>query len=319
MKKIPYILASFAVAASMTATAQESISLLISNRSNEFFNVLEQSAVKQAESLGYDIKVYDAANNASKQPNQVEDAIARGTSAIIINPLNQDATTYVLNEAVARNIPVITVDTVVEGVAVMSEIATNNQDGGQFAAEWAVKKSGLNPADLGGVVHMKGLDGHSAHITRYAGFNDYLKSDKVAKNWNLLANDPTRYIELTGNFAQDAAQNAFEARLSALETDKQYLVYCENDVMAIGVISAIENDRRFKLANFTIIGFDGSSEGKSLVDAGKMAVTVVQDFEFIGAESVNVLHTYFQKGQKPAQSVNAVEVVMYPAAQNPRG
>ncbi|UJF18490.1 sugar ABC transporter substrate-binding protein [Vibrio sp. SS-MA-C1-2] len=311
-------LSLLAMATSFNAFSQETISLMISNRSNEFFGVLEQSAVDKAEELGYEIRVYDAANNASRQPNQVEDAIASGTDAIIINPLNLDASTYVLNEAISRNIPVITVDTTVDGVDLLNEIATDNEDGGKFAAEWLVNNSELNPSELGGIIHMKGLDGHTAHISRYKGFNDYLKSESVSKNWNQLANNSDKYIELTGSFSQDEAQTALEAKLSALDTTKKYVVYNENDVMAIGSIAAIENDTRFDLKNFTIIGFDGSSEGKSLVDEGKMAVTVVQDFNFIGSESVRVVDSFLKTGKSPSDTLTAVEVKMYPEDQSPR-
>lgn len=319
MKKIFTIIAVLGLLLTVTACGQEDdvIALMISNRSNEFFGVLEDAFVEEAESLGYKVEIYDAGNDATTQPAQVEDAIAKGVKAIVINPLNKDATKTVLNDAVDKGIPVITVDTSVEGVELLAEVATDNEDGGKFAAEWLVSNSGINPEDLAGLVHMKGIDGHTAHISRYKGFNDYLNSDSVSEAWNTLANSDN-YIELTGNFAQDEAQSAFESKLSALDTDGKYVVYAENDVMAIGVIGAIENDSRFDINNFTIIGFDGSQDGKDLVDAGKMAVTVVQDFEFIGQKAAMIADDYLKNDVKPDSVTVAVEVVMYPTEQNPR-
>lgn len=290
----------------------------MSNKSNEFFSVLEKSFVKEAEKLGYKVDVYDAANDATKQPSQVEDAIVKGSSAIVINPLNKDATEGVLNDAVSRDIPIITVDTTVEGVELLADIATDNEDGGKFAAEWVVKKSNLNPDEIAGIIHMKGIDGHTAHITRYKGFRDYLLSDEAGEKWNELVNDDSKYIELTGNFAQDVAQNALEAKLSALNPKGKYIVYNENDVMAIGSIGAIQNDNRFDLANFTIIGFDGSAEGKKLVDEKKMAITVVQDFEFIGKEAAVVMDNYLKNSTSPENYQIPIQVVMYPENSNPR-
>ncbi|MGL4510846.1 sugar ABC transporter substrate-binding protein, partial [Cetobacterium sp.] len=252
------------------------------------------------------------------QPSQVEDAIVKGSSAIVINPLNKDATEGVLNDAVSRDIPIITVDTTVEGVELLADIATDNEDGGKFAAEWVVKKSNLKPDEIAGIIHMKGIDGHTAHITRYKGFKDYLLSDEVGEKWNELANDDSKYIELTGNFAQDVAQNALEAKLSALNPKGKYIVYNENDVMAIGSIGAIQNDNRFDLANFTIIGFDGSAEGKKLVDEKKMAITVVQDFEFIGKEAAVVMDNYLKNSTSPENYQIPIQVVMYPENSNPR-
>lgn len=294
------------------------IAILMSNRSNEFFGVLEGSAVEKAGELGYDVEVYDASNDATKQPGQVEDAIAKGVDAIIINPLNEDATQSVLNDATDRGIPIVTVDTTVNGVDLLAEVATDNEDGGKFAGEWITKLSNVEPEKLNGIIHMRGIDGHTAHITRYKGFRDYLTSEEAGEKWNKLVNDKEKYIELTGDFAQDTAQNVLEAKLSALDPNGKYIIYAENDVMAIGCIGAIENDSRFDISNFKIIGFDGSSEGKKLVDQGKMVITVVQDFKFIGKKSVEIINDYLKNEKKPEMSSIPVEVVMYPEDQNPR-
>lgn len=316
MKKI--ILLSLLCGSLAMGAPAKKVALMMSNRSNEFFGILEKSFVNEAEKLGYKVDVYDAANDATKQPSQVEDAIVKGSSAIVINPLNKDATEGVLNDAISRDIPIITVDTSVEGVDILADIATDNEDGGKFAAEWIVKKSNINPEELTGIIHMKGIDGHTAHISRYKGFNDYLLSEAAGQKWNELANDPKRYIELTGNFAQDVAQNVLESKLSALDNKGKYIVYNENDVMAIGTIGAIMNDSRFDLTNFTIIGFDGSSEGKKLVDEKKMAITVVQDFQFIGKQAAIVMDEYLTKKKSPENTIIPIEVVMYPESQNPR-
>ncbi len=296
----------------------EKIALIISNRSNGFFKVLENSFLKTAKKLGYKVDVYDSFNDAAKQPNQVKDAIDKKVKAIILNPLNVDASTQAVNEAIAKGIPVLTIDSTIKGAELLAEIATDNRDGGQVAAEWLVKKSGIIPEKITGVIHVKGIDGHTAHIARYAGFNNYLKSNAVGIEWNVLAEDSKRYHELTGNFTQVTARSALENKLGDLNSKGKYIVYCENDVMAAGVIQAIENDKRFNLKNFTIIGFDGSPEGKKFVDKGKMAVTVVQDFIFMGKKTVLILDDYLKKGIKPSNPVIAIPVQMYPQDQEPR-
>ena len=311
MKKIA--LSLFLLAGS--AYAASNMALLMSNRSNEFFLVLEGAFVAKAKELGHATDVYDAANDATKQPGQVEDAIVKKSGAIVINPLNKDASADVLNDAVKAGIPVLAVDTTVDGVDFLAQIATDNEDGGKFAAEWIVKKSGLEAKDIEGIIHMKGIDGHSAHIDRYKGFHEFLLKDA---SWSAVVKDANRYIELTGNFAQDEAQNALEAKLSALKPGKKYIIYNENDVMAVGSIGAITNDSRFNIKDFVVIGFDGSSEGKKLVDEGKMAITVVQDFAFIGSHAAELAALYLKDKSKPKSSKIPIEVIMYPEAQNPR-
>lgn len=296
---------------------ENTIALLMSNRSNEFFLVLENNFKEKAKELGYKVIVYDAENDASKQPSQVEDAITKGVKAIVINPLNKDATKTVLNDAVKRNIPIVTVDTTVEGVELLADVSTDNYDGGKFAAEWLTKKSGFTPETLAGIVHMKGIDGHTAHIGRYGGFNDYLKSAEAGEAWNefTLSN---KYKEVTGNFAQDVARNAMDDIISSLDKNGTYVVYAENDVMAIGVYESIKNTSGYDIKNFKIIGFDGSAKGKQLVDEGNLAVTVVQDFAFIGQKAALVIDDYLTKQIKPASPTIAVEVQMYKDEENPR-
>ncbi len=221
----------FQLGASGKGERSNKIALMISNRSNEFFSVLERSFLETAKGLNYQVELYDAGNDATKQPDQVQDAVTKGVKAIVLNPLNIDATTSVVNTAIAKGIPVLTIDTTIEGAKLLAEVATDNIDGGQVAAEWLVKKSKINPHELTGLIHMKGIDGHTAHITRYAGFNKYLKSGAVEVGWKTLANNPKKYIELTGNFAQDVAQSALESKLGDLDSSGKYVVYCENDVM----------------------------------------------------------------------------------------
>ena len=293
------------------------IALMISNRANKFFGVLENSFLDTAKELGYDVEVFDAFNDATKQPLQIKDAIAKNIKAIVLNPLNADIPTSAVNEAIEKGIPVMTIDSAIKGAKLLAEIATDNINGGQTAAEWLVTKSEIAADKLSGIIHIKGIEGHTSHIDRYNGFNNFLKSTAAGKEWNDLAIDSKRYIELSGDFTIDITRAALESKLTDLDINGKYVIYCENDLIAIGAIQALENNNDFNLQNFTVIGFDGSPDGIKLVDNGKMAITIVQDFVFLGKKAVLILDDYFKNKIKPKNPIIAVPVQMYQSKQKP--
>jgi ribose transport system substrate-binding protein len=86
------------------------------------------------------------------------------------------------------------------------------------------------------------------------------------------------------------------------------VVFAQNDTMAVGVVRAIETAGR-QNDGILVIGFDGSQEAYDLIKQGKMAVTAVQDFVFIGSEAVKYVDEYLKNGTKPQPKV-LVDVYM---------
>jgi ribose transport system substrate-binding protein len=275
---------------------KEKIALLMADLGNPFFHVLRDSVVEQGEALGYEVLVYDGQNDASKQPSQVEDALQKGVSAIIINPADESSTANALKDAIAQDIPVVTVDRAVEVDGILSFLITDNYKGGKLVGEWLAKKL----PEGGKVVHIEGVMGTAPQRERGGGFLSVIdpKQNKDSKF--------TILDTAVGQFSMAPAEAAMSDLLA--KHDDIDVVFCQNDTMAVGVVQAIENAGR-QDDGIIVLGFDGSKEAYDLIDQGKMAATAVQDFVFIGKEAVNYVDDFLKNGKKPEPKV-LVDVYM---------
>ncbi|MEH7549813.1 sugar ABC transporter substrate-binding protein [Neobacillus vireti] len=304
MKKILLVLLSallivLAACSNQTSGGKEEkkkIALLMADLGNPFFHVLRDAVVDQGEKLGYEMLVYDGQNDASKQPSQIEDALQKGVSAIIINPADESSTANALKDAIAQDIPVVTVDRSVKVDGVLSYLVTDNLKGGKLVGEWLQKKM----PEGGKVIHMQGVIGTAPQRERGGGFLSVIDPKKNP-------NSKFKVIDTAvGNFSMAPAEAAMSDLLS--KHDDIDVVFAQNDTMAAGIVRAIETAGR-QNDGIVVIGFDGAKEAFDLIKEGKMSVTAVQDFKFIGSEAVNYVNDYLKDGKKPKKKV-LVDVYM---------
>lgn len=279
-----------------TADEKQKIALLMADLGNPFFHVLRDSVVERGEELGYEVLVYDGQNQASNQPSQVEDAIQKGVNAIIINPADESSTANALKDAIAQGIPVVTVDRSVDVEGVLSYLVTDNLKGGELAGKWLEKKL----PEGGNVIHMEGIIGTAPQRERGGGFLSVIDPEKNS-------NSKFKILDTAvGEFSMAPAEAAMSDLLA--KHDDIDVVFAQNDTMAVGVARAIETAGRLD-DGIIVIGFDGAKEAYELIEQGKMEVTAVQDFKFIGSESVNYVDAFLKDGTKPESHV-LVDVYM---------
>lgn len=275
---------------------KQKIALLMADLGNPYFHVLRDAVVKQGEELGYEVLVYDGQNDASKQPSQVEDALQKGVNAIVINPADEASTANALRDAISQNIPVVTVDRSVDIDGILSYLVTDNMKGGESAGKWLENKM----PEGGKVIHMEGIIGTAPQRERGGGFLSVIDPAKNADSKFTILDTAV------GEFSMAPAEAAMSDML-AKHNDID-VVFAQNDTMAVGVVRAIETAGRSG-DGIVVIGFDGAKEAYDLIEQGKMAVTVVQDFNFIGSEAVKYIDAFLKDGTKP-EPHKLVEVYM---------
>lgn len=275
---------------------KDKIALLMADLGNPFFHVLRDSVVKQGEELGYEVLVYDGQNDASKQPSQIEDALQKGVQGIIINPADESSTANALKDAISQEIPVVTVDRSVDVDGVLSYLVTDNLKGGKLAGEWLQEKL----PEGGKVIHMEGVIGTAPQRERGGGFLSVIDP----------AQNPDSKFEIIDTAVGEFSMAPAEAAMSDLlaKHDDIDVVFAQNDTMAVGIVRAIETAGR-QDDGIVVIGFDGAKEAYDLIEEGKMSVTAVQDFEFIGSEAVKYVDDFIKNDKKPEPEV-LVDVYM---------
>src|SRR5215470_4501114 len=109
MKKV---LLSVAFSALMAGSAYaENIGVSMALFDDNFLTVLRNGMQDYAKTKsGVNLQVEDAQNDVSKQLSQIQNFIAQGVDAIIVNPVDTDATSAMTKIAVDAGIPLVYVN-----------------------------------------------------------------------------------------------------------------------------------------------------------------------------------------------------------------
>ncbi|MEO0565064.1 MAG: substrate-binding domain-containing protein, partial [Chloroflexota bacterium] len=147
------------------------LGLSVSTLNNPFFVALVDGAQARANRGASELIVLDAQDDSATEAANIDDLIAQGVDAILINPTDSDAIVPSILAANDAGIPVFTVDRSAAGGNVVSHIASDNVAGGAQAAEFLCEALGGE----GAVVELEGIAGTSAARDRGFGFNMYME------------------------------------------------------------------------------------------------------------------------------------------------
>ncbi|WP_101774663.1 ribose ABC transporter substrate-binding protein RbsB [Pasteurella oralis] len=253
------------LAVSGTVLAKETIALAVSTLDNPFFVTLKDGAQKKADELGYKLVVLDSQNDPAKELANVEDLTVRGVKVLLINPTDSEAVVNAVKMANRNKIPVITLDRGAVAGDVVSHIASDNVAGGKMAGDFIAQKLGAGTK----VIQLEGIAGTSAARERGEGFKQAIEAHK----FDVLASQPA-------DFDRTKGLNVMENLLASKGDVKA--VFAQNDEMALGALRAIKAANKEVL----VVGFDGTDDGVKAVETGKMAATIAQQPDLIGALGV---------------------------------
>lgn len=240
------------------------IGLSVSTLNNPFFVSIREGVQKEAKAQGMKVIVVDAQNDAAKQINDVEDLIQQGVDLLLINPTDSSAISTAVQSANSIGIPVVTLDRSADKGDVASLVSSDNEKGGEMAADYLIKELGEGTK----VAELEGVPGASATRERGAGFHNLAddKLDVAAKQ--------------TANFDRTQGLNTMENILQGNPDIKA--VFAHNDEMALGAQQAIQSSGRDVL----VVGFDGNEDALKSIEEGNLSATVAQQPEEIGKLAV---------------------------------
>src|SRR5260221_2382316 len=108
MTKFGLAAAVFALMTSSTLAANVGVSM--AKFDDNFLTGLRNGMVDYAKGTSVGLQVEDAQNDVGKQLNQIQNFIAQKVDAIIVNPVDTDATPKMTKLAVAAGIPLVYVN-----------------------------------------------------------------------------------------------------------------------------------------------------------------------------------------------------------------
>jgi ribose transport system substrate-binding protein len=254
------------------------IGISVSDLSNPFFELLRKGASDAANLFGFKVSIADAKNDDAKQLLDIQQFIKDKVDAIIINPTNVETVSSGIELAHNAGIKVITVDRKSSrDDLVLSHIASDNVRGGQLAAEFIAKQ--LN--SKGSILELEGIPGTSAAHDRGMGFNQgigkYPQIKVVARESADF--DKSKAKEVVTQFIQ-----------KGISVDA---VFAHNDNMILGAVEAYQT----KTPKPIFVGFDAIPEAAEAVKQKKIAATIAQKPEVMGARAVQTAAGAF-RGEK---------------------
>ncbi len=268
MKKL--VLAGFVSLMGTTAMA-DGIGVSMALFDDNFLTVLRNGIQKTADEGGIKVQIEDAQNDVAKQLDQINNFIASGVSAIIVNPVDTSATQAMSDAAAAAGVPLVYVnrqpinlDTLPDNQAF---VASNEVDSGTLETialcdNWAGEgKTEVN------VYVLQGELSNQAAVQRTQDIYDVIDAGKCKVKVNVID-------QQTANWSRDQAQNLMTNWLSTGAAFDG--VIANNDEMAIGAIQAMKA-AGIDMATVQVGGVDATQDALAAMQAGDLDVTVFQN------------------------------------------
>ncbi|MDH2434386.1 sugar ABC transporter substrate-binding protein [Pokkaliibacter sp. MBI-7] len=273
-------------AISSTSAMASTLGVSMAYFDDNFLTIVRNNMSEEAKKQGTEINFEDAQGDIGRQVSQIQNFIASGVDAIVVNPVDSAATGKMIKLATEAKIPLVFVnrkpdsDKLPEGVAF---VGSNELDSGTLEMQELARLAG----EKGNVAIMVGELGTNAAQLRTKDVEDVVAKhpdmkivEKQVANWSR-----NEAIDLMTNWLTNGT--------------KIDVIAANNDEMAIGAIMALQQAGVDPKPYF-IGGVDATPDALTEIEKGNLDVTVFQDAAGQGAGSVDVA-LKMAKGEKVEQ------------------
>lgn len=205
-----------------------------------------------------------------EQIDRVQSDLARDPDAIVVSPTQAEQLEPVLQEASSTGVPVILLDTDIEGWdGAETFVGTDNYGLGQEAGAWIEEQR-----DTAEMLVIRGVPGNPSTDDRIDGAIDELEGSD---------------LELVAELAGDS--DRAEARAATADALQSHpgldTIFAANDDMALGAIEAVRG-ADMDLDDFLIVGVDGNEDAIESIRDGELDATLAQGAYDMGYEAVEL-------------------------------
>lgn len=263
---------------------------------NPFFGQEAAGAEARARALGYQTLKFSHDDDAYRQSELIDTAIARNAAAIILDNAGADASAAAVQKARLAGVPVFLIDREINtrGLAT-AQIVSNNHQGATLGAEAFVEAMG----EAGPYVELVGKESDTNAMIRSRGYHDVI--------------DQFPEMRMVGrqsaNWSQSEAFTVMQSLLQAHPDIKG--VIAGNDTMAMGALAALEGAGR---RDVVIVGFDGSNDVRDAILAGRIKATVLQPAYRQAQYAVELAHRHLTTGETGEPEKQLMDCVLITSA-----
>jgi erythritol transport system substrate-binding protein len=243
--------------------------IIVPSQDNPFFKAEADAAAARAAELGYRVRVDAHDDDAYRQDNLIDAAIASNAAILILDNAGTDSSVSAVRRAAKAGILCFLIDREIHalGIAKAQIVSDNDQGARLVAAEFARSLGGK-----GEYVELLGRESDTNARVRTSGFHAVL--DKIP-GLKLVAAQ-------SANWSQ---AEAFAKTETMLQAHGQIMgIIAGNDTMALGAAAAVKTAG---LTGIKITGFDGSPDAIAAIVSGGMQATALQPASTISRLAVD--------------------------------
>jgi inositol transport system substrate-binding protein len=265
MKRTLLALAAATVLSSPALAAKIGVSM--DKFDDNFLTVLRNSMADYAKTQpGVTLQIEDAKDDVSKQLSQVQNFIANGVDAIIVNPVDTSATAAITKAAADAGVPLVYVNREPIDVDKLGPkaafVASNEAESGTLEAKAICKLLG----GKGNILVIEGVLSNQSAVQRTKDIHEVIATPDCS-GMKVIA-------EQTGNYDRTQGQNLMTNWLSkGMQFDA---VISNNDEMAIGALQAMKS-AGMDTKKAIVGGIDATQDALASMKSGDLKVTVFQD------------------------------------------
>jgi ABC-type sugar transport system substrate-binding protein len=234
---------------------------------DNFLTVLRNGMSDYAKTKpGLSLQIEDAKNDVSKQLSQIQNFVANGVVAIIVNPVDTSATDAMTKLAADAGVPLVYVNRLPGDIDKFGPkaafVGSNEVESGTLETKEVCRLLG----GKGNILVIEGELSNQAAVQRTKDVHEVIAADPC-KGIKIVA-------EQTANWDRTQAQNLMTNWLSkGLNYDA---VVSNNDEMAIGALQAMKA-AGVDTKKAIVGGVDATQDALASMKAGDLKVTVFQD------------------------------------------
>lgn len=298
---------AFGLISAATAEAPKTIYVIVKVLGNQYWSVVEAGANKAAADFGCEVVVVgtSAESDIEGQITLLQNAVGADADGIVIAPLDRLAMQGPIADEYATGIPMVLIDSKVDGEDYDCALLTDNIEAGRMSARELMAKlraRGIDEETEYSIAIQAGSTGSQAINDRLVGFREVWDAEGPAA-WTVLWDDikiNDGDISRAVGFCQDF-----------LTTYPDLIaVFGPNNGSTVGFVTGLtEADR----TDITMVGFDFSQDMEGMIRSGKFDVSTILQRQYnMGYDGVRIALELANGGAVEVKEIDTGVLIVTP-------
>lgn len=245
------------------ASSDLKIGFVLDNLNEERYAKDKKFFEEKAKSLGAQVLFASSNSDITTQMNKVENMLSLGVKALVIQPVDSNASAVMVDAAHKEGVPVIAYDRIINSAPIDLYVTQNSFQVGVLQAEAAVKATGA----AGNYVILSGAEGHSVAEAITQGALSVLKKYPQIK---VVAH------QYHAGWSAELALKTTENTLTRMR-NKVDAILANNSGMAHGAVQAVAEQKL--TGKVFVAGADADLASVKDIVKGKQSFEVLKDIQ----------------------------------------